>query len=153
MTSFKAFIAVVLGAALLVGPACAADTRTCVIVIINKNEDRVRLLIETARSEAEKERGLMHRKNLEKNSGMLFIFAQEQYLNFWMKNTHIPLSIAYIGENGIIRDMQDMRPLDTSVTYPSRYPALYALEVNRGWFAENGIVPGCRVELDGCIGK
>ena len=46
-----------------------------------------------------------------------------------------------------------MRPLDTSVTYPSRYPARYALEVNRGWFAENGVAPGAGVELDGCLGK
>ncbi len=73
---------------------------------------------------------------------MLFVFNHEQYLNFWMKDTHVPLSIAYIGENGTIVDIQDMRPLDTSVTYPRDIRARYALEVNRGWFAENGVGAG-----------
>ncbi len=153
MASFKAFMAVVLGTAILIGSAGAAEKRTCVLVLVNKFGEPVQIRAELARNEDEKQRGLMHRKELGKSSGMLFVFAREQYLNFWMKNTHIPLSIAYIGESGIIRDIQDMRPLDTSVTYPSRYPARYALEVNRGWFAENGIVPGCRVELDGCLRK
>lgn len=153
MTSSKALLAAATAWVLLLTPASGADTRTCVLIVIAKNGKPVRLNTELAVSEAEKQRGLMYRKSLEKNSGMLFIFSREQYLGFWMKNTYIPLSIAYIGETGIIRDIQHMRPLDTSLTYPSKYPVRYALEVNRGWFFENGIVPGCRVELDGCVGK
>jgi uncharacterized membrane protein (UPF0127 family) len=153
MTSSRVCAAALIAWALLAAPACTAKTRVCVVSIINAKGERVRINAELAESETEKRRGLMHRKSLEKNSGMLFVFNHEQYLNFWMKDTHVPLSIAYIGENGTIVDIQDMRPLDTSVTYPSRYPARYALEVNRGWFAENGVAPGAGVELDGCLGK
>lgn len=153
MTNSRVCVAAVLAWALLATPACAAKTHVCVVSIINAKGERVRINAELAESETEKRRGLMHRKSLEKNSGMLFVFRHEQYLNFWMKDTHVPLSIAYIGENGTIVDIQDMRPLDTSVTYPSRYPARYALEVNRGWFAEKDVTPGARVELDGCLGK
>lgn len=152
MTSFKP-LAAALAALIMTASNAFPAARTCTIVLINREGRRVPLRVELAASEMDRQRGLMHRKSLEKNSGMLFVFTHEQYLNFWMKNTHIPLSIAYIGGNGIIRDIQDMEPLDTSITYPSKYPARYALEVNRGWLAANGIVPGCRIELNGCIGK
>jgi len=95
----------------------------------------------------------MFRKNLPSDAGMLFVFESEQRLSFWMRNTYIPLSIAYIDARGVIREILDMAPLDDSVTYPSRYPVKYALEVNRGWFASRGITPGCRVIFNGCLGK
>jgi len=152
MTSSKlmsAAMAVLLFAATDVLPAA----RTCLIHIIDRHGKRVPLRVELALDESERQRGLMYRKSLEKNTGMLFVFSREQYLNFWMKNTYVPLSIAYIDSGGTIGDIQDMAPLDTSVTYPSKSPARYALEVNRGWFAANGIAPGCRIELNGCVGK
>ena len=152
MTSSRALAAALI-AVIMAAPAVPATARTCTITIINREGRRVPLRVELAASEMDRQRGLMYRKSLEKNSGMLFVFTRDQYLNFWMKNTYVPLSIAYIGANGTIRDIQDMEPLDTSITYPSRYPARYALEVNRGWFAANGIVPGCRIELNGCVGK
>jgi uncharacterized membrane protein (UPF0127 family) len=95
----------------------------------------------------------MFRSRLEKDSGMLFVFDREQMLDFWMKNTSIPLSIAYIDSEGIIREIYDMKPLDISVSYPSKYPARYALEVNRGWFSRKGIRKGSRLILNGCIGQ
>lgn len=97
--------------------------------------------------------GLMHRSALGANEGMLFVFEKEQMLHFWMKNTSIPLSIAYIDKNGRIIDILDMKPFDISITYPSSRKALYALEMNRGWFGNNNIMTGCKLILDGCIGK
>lgn len=101
---------------------------------------------EIADSEAERRRGLMERTALADNAGMLFVFEQERQLSFWMKNTIIPLSIAYIDAGGRIVDIQDMQPLDET-SHPSDGPAQYALEVNQGFFEENGIEVGDRVEL------
>jgi len=125
----------------------------CDIIIINSQNKKLPLRVELALTEEEKSKGLMNRKNLGKNNGMLFIFNYEKNQNFWMKNTYLPLSIAYLDKNGIIREIYDMKPLDTSITYPSKYPSLYALEVNQGWFTGNKIIRGNKVIINGCIGK
>ncbi len=70
-----------------------------------------------------------------------------------MKNTYVPLTIAYINDSGIITQLIDMRPLDTSVTYNSKKPARYALEMKQGWFKRHKIRKGSRVLLNGCIGQ
>lgn len=88
--------------------------------------------------------GLMYRENLAPDSGMLFVFNQASYHCFWMKNTLIPLSIAFISSEGIITDILDMAPLDLTSHCPS-HPALYALEMNQGWFAQQQIKVGDRV--------
>lgn len=105
------------------------------------------LSVELACTAAEQQQGLMHRKSLPENQGMLFVFEQERTLSFWMKNTLIPLSIAYIDKQGTIVDIQDMQPLDLS-THPSSKPAQYALEVNQGWFKQHGIQAGSAIKLD-----
>ncbi len=90
----------------------------------------------------------MYRTALAENRGMLFVFAKEQRLSFWMKNTLIPLSIAYIDAQGRIVDIQDMKPLDDDPPdYVSAEPAKYALEVNRGFFEERGVKVGDKAEL------
>jgi len=76
---------------------------------------------------------------------MLFVFAQSQPLAFWMKNTYVPLAIAYIDAQGVILNILDMKPHDES-THPSAGAALYALEMKQGWFKDRGIVAGNRVE-------
>ena len=117
-------------------------------VIINGH----RFEVELAVTPAERARGLMFRESLPKNRGMLFVFESEQPLSFWMQNTSVPLSIAYIGDDGIIIDILDMKPFDlTSV--PSSRPARYALEVNRGEFRKKGIRPGNRVILPAEVTK
>jgi uncharacterized membrane protein (UPF0127 family) len=103
------------------------------------------LYIEKAVTDEERQHGLMHRKKLPANQGMLFVYSEERILSFWMKNTYIPLSIAYIDSKGIIVDIQDMKP-ETEDSYPSKKPALYALEVNQGWYAEHNITVGDKVE-------
>ena len=104
------------------------------------------LHIETADSPFKRSVGLMYRKKLDPNSGMLFVFPDSDQRSFWMKDTHIPLSIAYIDENGIITNIEKMNPLETTGVKSSK-PCKYALEVNQGWFAKNGISAGDKIKL------
>ncbi|HVS57359.1 MAG TPA: DUF192 domain-containing protein [Casimicrobiaceae bacterium] len=104
-----------------------------------------RLAAETAATTATRTVGLMHRFSLKPDHGMLFVFDAPQPLAFWMKNTFVPLSIAFIGADGRILNIEDMAP-QTEATHPSRGLALYALEMKKGWFAERAIAAGDRVE-------
>ncbi len=88
--------------------------------------------------------GLMNRFSLKPDHGMLFVFAQSEPLGFWMKNTFVPLSIAYLDSKGVILNILDMKPKDES-SHPSAGPALFALEMKQGWFKERGIVAGDQV--------
>ena len=97
--------------------------------------------VEVAKTPEETSNGLMGRKHLGKDEGMLFIFEVEDYHGFWMKNTLIPLSIAFIDKDGRIVKITDMKPLSLQTHAPPR-PVLYALEMNKGWFSTNGIKVG-----------
>lgn len=130
-----------------------AENKLCAIYFINSHNKMIKLQVEIADTNESRSKGLMYRKNLEKNSGMLFVFKYEIMLSFWMKNTYIPLSIAYINSDGRINDIHLMQPLDTSVIYKSNRKSMYAIEVNQGWFKNNNIVEGCRVVLNGCVSK
>ena len=132
--------------------ASSVNTK-CIIYLISQAGEKVKLNAELAVTPAEREKGLMFRKFLKENDGMLFIFEVEQKLNFWMKNTLIPLDIAYINKDGFINEIYSMKALDVSVTYNSMKPAMYALEVNSGWFEKHNIKTGSKIELNGCIGK
>jgi uncharacterized membrane protein (UPF0127 family) len=103
------------------------------------------LVAEVAASPDTRERGLMFRYDLKDNEGMLFVFPAAQKQSFWMKNTPLPLSIAFIDSKGTILNIRDMMPFTTD-GHPSEGEALYALEVNRGWFAQRGIKAGDRVQ-------
>jgi uncharacterized membrane protein (UPF0127 family) len=116
------------------------------MTITNSAGERVEVPVEIAATDAERETGLMGRTSLPEDAGMLFVFDQDQQLAFWMKDTLIPLSIAYIDGGGRIVDIQDMQPLDET-PHPSAAPARYALEVNQGFFKERGVEVGDRVEL------
>ncbi|MCU0847302.1 MAG: DUF192 domain-containing protein [Spirochaetes bacterium] len=126
---------------------------TCRITIINSVGKKVFLKAYVADTDDRRHYGLMFINRLPEDEGMLFVFTSESKQNFWMKNTFIPLSIAYAAKNFTINEIHDMRPLDISATYPSRKPAMYALEVNRGWFDKNKIKPGCIITQYGCLGK
>jgi uncharacterized protein len=118
------------------------------LTILNSLGERVPVQVEIADTPDEWQQGLMGREALAADAGMLFIFDQEQPLSFTMKDTLIPLSIAYIDGSGTIVDIQDMQPLDETL-YPSATPARYALEVNQGFFGERGVTVGDTVELPG----
>jgi len=100
--------------------------------------------VEVARTYEEKKVGLMHREKLGRRRGMLFVYEVDSPLSFWMANTHIPLSIAFVDREGTILQIEDMEPLDLT-TVKSRISARYALEVNRGVFEELGVRAGDRI--------
>jgi uncharacterized membrane protein (UPF0127 family) len=106
----------------------------------------VPVIAEIAQSDAQRQQGLMHRKVLKDGEGMLFIFERDQILSFWMKNTLIPLSIAYIANDGRILEIHDMEPGNLNPVSSSR-SARYALEVPQGWFGRAGLVPGDRLDI------
>jgi uncharacterized membrane protein (UPF0127 family) len=91
--------------------------------------------------------GLSNRFELPENHGMLFIYPDLRNRSFWMKDTYVPLSIAFLDESGRIINLQDMIPMQTEKRYCSSGPAKYALEVNRGWFDAHEIVIGETVEM------
>lgn len=100
--------------------------------------------IEVATSLEEQTKGLMKRKSLDPNSGMIFTYDYDKKMSFWMKNTLIPLSIAYISADGVVKEIYDMEPLDL-VPVVSKHSVRYALEVNQGRFSELGIVTGMKL--------
>ena len=99
---------------------------------------------EVASTPDQRSLGLMYRFSLPADHGMLFVFPEPQPLAFWMRNTYIPLSIAFIDAEGRILNVDEMAPR-SDATHPSRGEALYALEMRKGWFAERGVAPGARV--------
>jgi uncharacterized protein len=102
------------------------------------------LTAEIANTQALRAQGLMYRETLEMDNGMLFVFPRLGYYSMWMKNTLVPLSVAFIDENGIILNIADMQP-ETLATHESAGMAKYALEMNIGWFSEKKIAVGTRV--------
>lgn len=130
----------------------------CVSVVSAKlQERRIQLgeksiLVEIAKTDEEQQKGLMYRKSLPKDRGMLFVFNDLEVRRFWMKNTFIPLSIAYFDENQVLIDIIDMEPVKSEMAvnlpyYESSKPAKYALEMNQGWFEENKISKGTKLKL------
>jgi uncharacterized protein len=89
-------------------------------------------------------RGLMFRKSLAPNSGMLFIFDAAEIHCMWMKNTYIPLSVAFLDAQGTVTNIADMQP-HSEQSHCAARPALYALEMTQGWFAERGVKPGMKL--------
>ncbi len=100
-----------------------------------------KIVAEVVATPEHRAQGLMNRFSLQPDHGMLFVFDQPQPLGFWMKNTYIPLSIAFVGADGKIVNIEDMKPQDET-THWSRGLALYAIEMKQGWFAAKGIRTG-----------
>jgi uncharacterized membrane protein (UPF0127 family) len=121
-------------------PGVGASAPTIPIVV-----DEAPLAVEVADTPAKRQLGLMHRDALAVDHGMLFVFPDDQVRNFWMRNTKIALSIAYVDGDGEIVHIADMIPYDERKT-SSRLPARYAIEVTQGWFAAHGVAVGGHVE-------
>lgn len=102
------------------------------------------LLVEVADTPEERRQGLMNRETLAEDRGMLFVFESEDYRSFWMKNTGIPLSIAFISNDGVIMEIRDMTPYSME-SVESTHRAKYALEVNQGTFERLGIDVGAEI--------
>lgn len=134
---------ILLVSVLLLGAGCKEkNSYETVTLRINQWE----ISAEIADTLEKQQLGLMHRKNLPENSGMIFVYSHDSRKSFWMKNTSIPLSIAYIAKDGTIKEIYDMEPFSTRTT-DSKFSVRYALEVNKGAFEKHGIKPGDKVEF------
>jgi uncharacterized membrane protein (UPF0127 family) len=122
---------------LFVTPIAQSQNLLKIPLYINDKE----IWVEMAKTPAERAKGLMGRQHLGQEEGMFFIFETEDYHAFWMKNTLIPLSIAFIDKSGRIVEIADMKPLSLDSHTPPK-PILYALEMKKGWFSTNGIKVG-----------
>ncbi|WP_288131625.1 DUF192 domain-containing protein [Accumulibacter sp.] len=103
-----------------------------------------RIEAEVAADDPNRMQGLMHRRNMAANQGMLFVFPQAARHCMWMRNTFLPLSVAFLDEDGRILNIENMQP-QTEDNHCSTKAARYALEMNLGWFSSKGIKPGARV--------
>ena len=104
-----------------------------------------KLTAEVAATDATRSTGLMHRRMMPENRGMLFVFESVALHGMWMMNTYLPLSVAFADRDGTIINIADMEP-HTQNTHSAKRPAKYALEMNKGWFAKRGVKPGDRIE-------
>lgn len=105
--------------------------------------------LEIADEPHERQRGLMHRRELAADHGMLFVFPDSDFRKFWMRNTLIPLDIAYVKPDGVIGNIVRMQPHEEHGNYWSRHRVPYAIELNAGWFEQHQVTAGALVELPG----
>lgn len=113
--------------------------------VISLNAGMHVIKAEVAARDAERQQGLMFREKMGPNEGMVFLFDAPASVCMWMKNTLIPLSVAFIDENGKIINIEDMQP-QTTASHCAKRPVLYALEMNQGWFKQKNIKPGSVIE-------
>lgn len=142
----RMFLITILMSSILVGTvgACPLELPTA-SVSINGH----RLVVEIAATPRSRACGLSKRSVLNENHGMLFVYPRPEPRTFWMRDTWIPLSIAFLDDAGNIINIEIMSPDQTTNRYRSRRPALFALEVNQGWFRSHGIEAGDKVEMIG----
>ncbi|MEE9397404.1 MAG: DUF192 domain-containing protein [Methylococcales bacterium] len=113
--------------------------------LIEVTVNQQKLTAELAANSQARMVGLSERKSMPEDWGMLFAYKKEKMVYFWMRDTYIPLSIAFLNSGGTILNILDMEPLNTILRYRSVQPAQFALETNLGWFARNGIRVGDRI--------
>ena len=124
----------------------AADTTSFGLKIVELKILNASLAAEVADTPQASENGLMFRDSLPEDRGMLFVFDHPKSASFWMRNTKIPLSIAYVDSTGKILEIESMKPLDETVVPSASDQVAYALEVNQGWFGRHGIAPGAKID-------
>ncbi len=95
----------------------------------------------------EVQRGLMFRKTMGRDEGMLFVFPRSQQMSFWMRNTTLPLDIGYIDAAGVLREIYPLYPLDERAVSSRGHDMQFALEMNQGWFKDRGVKPGDKLDL------
>ena len=142
-----------IAAAVIMGlmPACRRNSQTAPAspeeffqLILEGRNIEVQLSI----TDVEKQKGLMHRRSLGENEGMLFIYRQPRNLSFWMRNTLIPLDIGYFTADGILREIHPLYPHDENSVGSHSDAVQYALEMNQGWFSTQGIIPGAQLDME-----
>ena len=124
---------------LFAAPALAQE-----LPVVQLNAGMHLIRAEVADNMSARTTGLMHRKSMAQNAGMVFVFEENAAHCMWMKNTLIPLSVAFIDDRGGIVNIADMEP-HSEASHCATRPVRYALEMNRGWFAARGVKPGSRL--------
>jgi uncharacterized protein len=124
--------------------ACASVAAQEALPVVELGVGMYRIEAELAHTPQTRQTGLMHRRTMPEQRGMVFVFAQAARHCMWMKNTYIPLSVAFIGDDGQIINIADMTP-HSEDSHCAAAPARYALEMNQGWFASRGFGAGAAV--------
>lgn len=133
----KYLFAVVAFSLSFIGAACADG-------LLELSVGMHRIQAEVAASDASRQRGLMHRRDMPEYAGMLFVFPVRARHCMWMKNTLLPLSVAFLDEGGVILNVEEMQP-QTENNHCASKDARFALEMNAGWFKKRGLVAGTRI--------
>ena len=124
---------------------CAAASAQNAMPVMELSAGFHRIEAEVAANDQSRQVGLMNRTAMPPQRGMLFVFPQERTHCMWMRNTLMPLSVAFIDADGVIINIENMQP-QTEDNHCARVPARYALEMNLGWFAQRGIKPGMKLQ-------
>ena len=124
--------------------ASEAEGVATIPVTITAKDQTHRFNVEVARTDEEQDRGLMFRTSLPADGGMIFPFQKPRIGSFWMKNTLIPLTAAFVADDGAIVNLADMKPLDES-SHCSAKPVRYVLEMNQGWFEQRHLKVGAKL--------
>ena len=123
-----------------------ASTTPIFDLVVAQGETSETVKVEIAATGSQRQQGLMFRQQLAEDAGMLFLFPADSGGGFWMRNTYVPLDIAYIAADGTVMEVRAAKPLDeTPLTPAGRYR--YVLEVNQGWFERHGLGPGAKITL------
>ena len=138
----KALAGLLLAACAAMGASAQEGPQRLQAIALNAGMHNIRA--EVAATEEQRQKGLMFRKEMEAHEGMLFVFEQSAQRCFWMKNTLLPLSIAFLADDGTVVNIADMQPQQLD-SHCSSQPVRYALEMNQGWFAKRGIKPGFKL--------
>ncbi len=140
-TALSALTALLLAAAAL--PACAQDPQTH-LPRVTLSAGMHQIDAQVAQTPDQRATGLMHRKEMPQHEGMLFAFERPSIQCFWMKDTLLPLSAAFVADDGTVVNIADMKPLALD-SHCSDKPVRYVLEMNQGWFAKKGVKPGSKL--------
>lgn len=147
-------VALILSTSLLLTLNATAQTKKQIagqaqptLPLVNLTLGDTDLRTEVASTPDQRYMGLSFRKTLGENEAMLFVYQKEQPLIFTMRNTLLPLSIAYISKDFVINEIHDM-PVGENLLFPSKLPAMFALEVNQGWFERNNIKAGYQIKMN-----
>jgi uncharacterized protein len=137
------FAAAAIALATVLSPACAQEAQSN-LPRVKLSAGMYQIEAQVAQTTDQRMIGLMFRKEMPQHEGMLFVFEQPSQQCFWMKNTLLPLSAAFIDDDGTVVNVEDMKP-QTLDSHCSAKPVRYVLEMNQGWFAKKGIKPGMKL--------
>jgi uncharacterized protein len=140
-TALSALAALVLAAAAV--PVCAQEPQTN-LPRVTLSAGMHQIDAQVAQTIEQRTTGLMHRKEMPQHEGMLFVFDRPTIQCFWMKDTLLPLSVAFVADDGTVVNLADMKPLALD-SHCSDKPVRFVLEMNQGWFAKKGVKPGAKL--------